>query len=270
MRIPVLGLPILNKPELMQRMLESVDHDVQRLYIIDNGGVVSPDMVRSFRANDIHIANPGYNMGVGPAWNAIIKANIQAPWWFISSNDMRFERGCLARLVDDMEAHAGSPHLARIVIGHDKPWGHHFGAFALNAECVDRIGWFDENIQPIYYEDTDYIARMNIALTYDNGFTLSDIESQSTHSSQESWKNNVHHKEGNARSWNINRDYFDAKWNAADGVKETARFDRPFGDDGYQGYDGIRGWPQPLVSTMREQDWHVKRKDNVKNEGHFA
>jgi hypothetical protein len=266
--IPVMGLPILNKPELMERMLGSVDHDVQRLYIIDNGAVVTPGMVRGFRANDVHIADPGFNLGVGPSWNLIIKANIQAPWWLITSNDMQFQPGCLSRLVDDMDRAAGTPHLARIVIGHDRKWGHHFGAFALNAECVDTVGWFDENIQPIYYEDTDYIARMERAKKY--GFTLTDIDSESTHVGEQSWKTDSHNAVGNKRSWDLNRDYFDSKWAATGGVPLSAQFDTPFGDDGYAGYDGLRGWPQPKVERMRQQDWRVERKDNVKNDGHFA
>jgi hypothetical protein len=263
--IPVMGLPILNKPELMTRMLDSVDEDIERLYIVDNGGVVRADSVRGYRANNVHVCDPGYNVGVGPSWNLIIKANIQAPWWLITSNDMLFEPGCLSRLLDDMDAHDGRPHLARIVIGHDRKWGHHFGAFALNAECVDTVGWFDENIQPIYYEDTDYIARMMRAEGL--GFTLSDIDSESTHVGEQSWKTDSHHAVGNKRSWDLNRDYFDEKWNAADGRKETAQFDVPFNvfND-----DGLRYWPQPTVERMRQQDWHVQRKDNVKNDGIFV
>jgi hypothetical protein len=252
----------------MRRMLGSVDHDVQRLYVIDNGGVVKPDDVKHFRANDVHIADPGYNMGVGPAWNFIIKANINADWWLISSVDMVFERGCLSRLVDDMESHAGVPHLARIVIGHDRAWGHHFGAFAMNPECVDTVGWFDENIQPIYYEDTDYIARMERSRKH--GFTLSDIDSESTHSSQESWKDNSHNSVGNKRSWDINRDYFDEGWGATGGVPLSAQNEFKFNVDGVaRELDGLRYWPQPTVDRMRQQDWHVSRKDNVKNDGHF-
>jgi hypothetical protein len=263
--IHVLGFPILNKPDLMIKMLDSIDHDIDRLYVIDNGGVVTPSMVRGYRANNVHINDPGYNMGVGPAWNAIIKANIQAPWWMISSNDMQFESGCLSRLVDDMDAHSGVPHLSRIVIGHDRKWGHHFGAFALNAECIDMVGWFDENIQPVYYEDTDMLARIERAKKH--GFTLTDIDSESTHVGEQSWKTDSHHAVGNKRSWDLNRDYFDEKWNAADGRKETAQFDVPFNvfND-----DGLRYWPQPTVERMRQQDWHVQRKDNVKNDGIFV
>ncbi len=258
-RIPVLGLPILNKPDLMLRMLESVDYDVERLYIIDNGGVVSPDMVRGFRANNVHISNPGYNMGVGPAWNAIIKANIQAPWWLITSNDLTFSPGCLERLYDDMENNTG-PHLSRIVIGNED-WGNHFGAFALNAAAIDLIGWFDENIQPIYYEDTEYIDRIEAAKGL--GFTVSDVVSKTHHDGNASWKDSASLKVANSRTWDLNRDYRDEK-------RGTGEYHVPFGGDSRYQSEGLRYQPQTTVSRLREQDWHVKRKDNVKNDGHFT
>lgn len=265
-RIPVLGFPILNKPDLMRRMLDSVDHDIDRLYIVDNGGVVTGDMVRHYRANDIHICDPGYNVGVGPSWNLIIKANIQAPWWLISSNDVRFSPGALTRLVEDMGAHSGIPHLSRIVIGNES-WGNHFGAFALNPEAIDMVGWFDENIYPIYFEDTEFLDRVERAKK--SGFTISDIPSRTHHDGNQSWQGNPQLASGNKRTWDINRDYRDDKWNIG-GVEYEYPFD--IGEEAglVRGMEGLRYSPQTTVERLREQDWHVARKDNVKNEGIFA
>lgn len=255
--IPVMGFPILNKPELMKRMLGSVDHDIDRLYIVDNGGVVRGNDVRGYRANNVHVADVGFNMGVGPSWNLIIRANIQAPWWLIVSNDITFSAGALARLVDDMESHTGRPHLSRIVIGNES-WGNHFGAFALNPEAIDMVGWFDENLYPIYYEDTDYIAR--IERVKKHGFTVTDVDSNTHHDGNASWKGDAHNAVGNKRTWDINRDYFDAKWN-------FGTFTNPFEDDPHWGIDTF---PPVRVARLREQDWHVARKDNVKNHGIFV
>ena len=254
--IPVMGLPILNQTYLLTKMLDSVDHDIDRLYIIDNGGIIQPEMVRGYRANNVHIADPGFNMGVGPAWNLIIRANIQAPYWLITCNDIVFSPGCLARLAEDMDAHAGIPHLSRIIMDNERHWGNHFGAFAINAEAIDSVGWFDENIYPIYYEDTDWLWRASKV----DGFTLTDIDSNTHHDGNASWKGIPYNAAGNKRTWDINRDHFDAK-------SGFGSYDLPFDVDTP---DGIRYTLQPRVSVLREQDWKVDRKDNVKNDGHFA
>lgn len=257
-RVPVYGFPILNKPALMERMLSSFDYDVERLYIVDNGGVVHPDDVKRFRANNVHIADPGFNMGVAGSWNFIIRANIQAPWWLIGCNDMIIAPGVIAKVVADMEANKGTPHMCRVAMGNES-WGNHFGLFALNPEAIDTVGWFDENIYPIYFEDNDYMERMKRAEQY--GFTNTLIGSSTHHDGNRSW-NDVPALQGkNKITWDINGSYNDHKWSAGNGP-----FDYPF--DGMD-LDGIRYFPQPTVEGWREQDWHVDRKDNVKNGGHF-
>jgi len=245
--IPVMGLPILNKPELLYRTLDSVDHAVDRLYIVDNGNVVDPARVRG--ANAVHICDPGYNMGVGPAWNLIVQANIDAPWWLITSNDLVFSPGALGRLVKDMEINLGTPHLSRIVIGNQS-WGNHFGAFAFTPEAIDLIGWFDPNIYPIHYEDTDWIARIERAKPL--GFTVSDIVSTTHHDDSASWKDVPANARAKLRTWDLNRDYYDAKWGMLD---KAGPYDMPFMHGRDLGYN-----PRTTVARLRSQDWHVERK----------
>jgi hypothetical protein len=259
MRVPVYGFPILNRPDLMRKMLGSFDHDVERLYIVDNGGVVKPDDVKHFRANNIHIADPGWNMGVGGSWNFIIRANINAAWWLIGCNDMEISAGTVGRVVEDMESFTGIPHMCRVVMGNESSWGNHFGLFALNPEAIDLIGWFDENIYPIYFEDNDYMERMKRA--EQDGFTNTLVDSRTHHAGNASWNSDAHLSAGNKRTWNINGDYYSTKWSAGNGP-----FDTPF--DGLR-LDGLRYFPQPTVARIREQDWRVSRKDNVKNDGVF-
>jgi len=264
-RVPVYGFPILNKPDMMKRMLDTFDYDVQRLYIVDNGGVVKPDDVKHFRANNIHIADPGYNMGVASSWNFIIRANTDAEWWLIGCVDMDIQPGVIAKVVEDMELHAGTPHMVRVVMGNEASWGNHFGLFALNPECIDSLGWFDDNIYPIYFEDNDYMERMKRAR--DNGtFTDTLLSSDTVHSGNASWTGEAELAVGNKRSWGINGPYYESKWHDGERHREL-----PFDIAGEAAsIDGIRYIPSPLISTIRQQDWHVARKDNVKNDGHFS
>lgn len=264
-KIPVLGIPILNKRTMLRTMLSGVDVGMDRLYIIDNGGILEPSDVSEYRADNIHIADPGFNMGVGPAWNFIIRANINADWWMIGCNDMRLESGKLQMMVVDMEFNAGRPHLCRLGMGNED-WGNNFGMFAINPEAIDMIGWFDENIYPIYYEDTDWIARVERAKPH--GFTITDIGSETHHIGNASWQDNPHLIASNKRSWDLNRDYHDEKWNAAaEGGDTNGQFDMPFEMMSKEELDGLRYQRQTTVRRLRQQDWHVPREDNVKHDG---
>lgn len=265
-RVPVYGLPILNRPDLLRNMLASFDHDVERLYIIDNGGVVKADDVKHFRANDIHIADPGYNMGVAASWNQIIKANIHADWWLIGCNDMRISPGTVARLVEDMESHSHKPHMSKVVMGNERSWGNHFGLFALNAEAIDMTGWFDENLYPIYFEDNDYMDRIKRAEQH--GFTTTVLDSTTNHQGNASWKDDTHNAAGNQRSWDLNGPYYHQKWRTS--VREFAYpFDIGETSGAVRELDGLRYFPQPRIADIRKRDWNIRRSDNVKNKGHF-
>jgi hypothetical protein len=260
--VPVYGFPILNKVGHMQAMLNSFDHDVDRLFIVDNGGLVRPPHVSGFRANNVHIADPGFNMGVGASWNFIIKANINADWWLLGCNDMVISPGAVAALVEDMEEHSYGPHMARVVMANESSWGNHFGLFALNGHAIDMLGWFDENIYPIYFEDNDYMQRMERAKS--SGFTDTLIQSQTQHGGNASWNDVPANAVGNKRTWSINGPYYDSKWGDSSG---PFRYPFDIGEDGQGKLDGIRYWPQPRVWRIREQDWRVDRRDNVKNDG---
>jgi hypothetical protein len=260
--VPVYGFPILNKVNMMRTMLATFDHDVDRLFVVDNGGIVKPDDVAHFRADNVHIADPGFNMGVGGSWNFIMRANINADWWLLGCVDMNIEPGTVAKVVEDMERNYGRPHMARVVMGNESSWGNHFGLFALNPEAIDMLGWFDENIYPIYFEDNDYMQRMSRAREY--GFTDTLIQSTTQHSGNASWNDVPKNAVGNQRTWGINGPYYDSKWADTNGL-----FRYPFNldEDGAGKLDGIRYWPQPAVRRIREQDWRVDRRDNVKNDG---
>jgi len=263
-KVPVYGVPILNKIVLLRDMLRSFDHDVSRLFIVDNGGLVGHEDVAHFRADNVHIADPGFNMGVAGSWNFIIRANLNADWWLLGCNDMKIAPGAVGRLVEDMEAHAGKPHMARMVMGNEATWGNHFGLFGLTPEAVDMVGWFDENIYPIYFEDNDYMERIKRAEPH--GFSTTLVPSATHHGGNASWKDSTHLSAGNKRTWSINGSYYESKWHS-----DTYEFDFPFdiGEEAglVRDMDGLRYFPQPTIRGWREQDWHVDRRDNVKNDG---
>lgn len=156
--IPCLGVLVLNRGDLLERMVRSIDYPVDRLCIVQNGH--EPDVVDAIKRtadspgqwiNSVYVERPFKNSGVAPAWNSIIKSFPECPYWLISNNDTLFLPGDLMKIHAMWQANQDAVITA--------PNGA-FSCFALGPEVVSRVGLFDENIWPIYSEDLDYIIRM--------------------------------------------------------------------------------------------------------------
>jgi GT2 family glycosyltransferase len=164
-------VPVLNRYDLLQRMLDSVDVPVDHLLIIDNGlGTDTLEISDKF-AKVTHLRMPA-NLGVAGSWNLGIKSFPYAHRWFIVSNDVVFQSGALEKLAqarrDEISLTADAPH---------------WQAFALGDEAVMDLGLFDEcGFYPAYFEDNDYMRRadfagvsirkLDIDLHHDNSSTI--------------------------------------------------------------------------------------------------
>jgi GT2 family glycosyltransferase len=219
--IPVLGVPILSRPELLYAHLNSVDHDVRQTVIIDNGDVVSSlEMHHRFvdfpYLDAIRIVSPGHNIGVAASWNFIIKTNPNAPWWFITSFDVAFGKGNLETMVGLMED--PSPKVVR-VLG--------FAAFGVNVAAVEAVGFFDENIHPAYNEDADYEWRCKLT-----GVPLISVHVEGlTHIGSATIHGNPAYERANVRTHGENNTYYRAKWGGVPFTSE--RYTTPFGLGGH-------------------------------------
>jgi GT2 family glycosyltransferase len=162
-------VPVLNRYDLLQRMLDSVDVPVDHLLVIDNG--LGADLFFSDKFKNVTVLDMPANQGVSGSWNLGIKSFPYAQRWFIVSNDVQFEEGALAKLSlarrDEITLTARFPH---------------WQAFALGDEAVSDIGLFDESFFPAYFEDNDYtrraefvgvnIRRLELDISHDNSSTV--------------------------------------------------------------------------------------------------
>jgi len=166
-----LTVPVLNRYDLLQRMFDSLDHEIRHLLVIDNnpdsrGQTEKPDCVE--RMTWLHMPS---NLGVPASWNLGIKCFPHDRVWTFASNDMWFRPGDLERL---SKASSGS-----LTLSQYQP---HFHTFAVGEGVVDRIGLFDERFYPAYCEDNDFtrrvqfggfpIAKLDVAPGHDNSSTL--------------------------------------------------------------------------------------------------
>ncbi|QPN65814.1 glycosyltransferase family 2 protein [Synechococcus sp. CBW1006] len=163
---PVIGIPILNRPDLLQRLLESIDVPVGNLAIVDNGskaGLPGSDQLKSFLfelesggwpgIESICVARPFANQGVAASWNHILTSFVKAPLVLLANNDVIFAPGVLAEALAALDPRR--PQFMPLL-----PAPQEFSAFALTALAWDRVGLFDENFYPAYCEDLDYAERL--------------------------------------------------------------------------------------------------------------
>lgn len=234
MSIPVMIVPVLNRPDLLYAMLASIDHPIEKVIIIDNGDVVDihGDWTPTLRGvQPIHIISPGHNLGVGASWNLGVKASPLADWWLIANSDLEWGAGDLARIEAQIEPRAAILY---------KSLG--LAAFVLTPPTLAAVGWFDENIHPAYNEDLDYARRCELAgvRSVEVGFTGSHVGSATIHSDPVlRWRNGQTHAANDA--------YYAEKWGGAKQGGET--FDTPFGKGGHVG-----DWRLD-IERLRRQAW---------------
>jgi hypothetical protein len=163
--LPLLGIPILNRADLLQRLLDSLDHPVQVLAIVDNSPhtPAQGSLNRELEAlrqrghpliDQIRIARPFSNLGVAASWNLILSSFPEAPLALLANNDVRFAPGVLAAALERIDA--GQAQFLPLL-----PSPHAFAAFLLTCRCWDLLGLFDANFHPAYCEDLDYRDRLN-------------------------------------------------------------------------------------------------------------
>lgn len=198
--IPALIVPILARPELLRAMIESIDYPVEKIVVIDNGGVVPADI------EAIHLP---HNIGVAASWNLGIKVTPRAPWWLIVNSDLTFGPGDLERLANTVSPR---PALYKML---------GLAAFAINQATLEAIGLFDESFHPAYNEDIDYQRRADLA-----GVPHIEVGFSGTHVGSATIFADLIYRRQNAITHPANDRYYERKWG---GTKQGGeRFATPF------------------------------------------
>ena len=147
--IPNLTVPVLNRYDLLQRMLDSIDFPIRDLLIIDNGGGLDVMQFPKSVLNS-HVLSMPSNLGVAGSWNLGIKLFPHDSVWTFASNDCWFRPGALERL--------SQARRDEITLTEAFP---HWQAFSIGDEALRRLGLFDEAIYPAFMEDVDMVRRAN-------------------------------------------------------------------------------------------------------------
>jgi GT2 family glycosyltransferase len=184
-------VPVLNRYDLLQRMLDSVDVPVDHLLVIDNG--TGANLTFSDKFKKVTVLDMPANLGVSGSWNLGIKSFPYAHRWFIVSNDVVFEPGALEQLAqaqrDEITLTGAAPH---------------WQAFALGDEAVSDIGLFDESLFPAYFEDNDYMRRADFV-----GVNIRLIDLKLSHANSSTIK--AGYMDKNAKTFASNERHYQSK-----------------------------------------------------------
>jgi GT2 family glycosyltransferase len=224
--IPVLGVPILNRPDLLDKMLASIDVPVGRTVIVDNGEVVDS-------RDRATVICPGHNLGVAASWNLVIRTTPDAPWWAMVNFDLVFAPGDLARLAEHMDASIGPLGMVAL-LGT-------FSAFGIDRAAIDRAGLFDENLYPAYMEDNDFDYRCRLA-----GVPMAGLPAGLSHDISSTIRSSDAYRRENARTFPLNAAYYQEKWG---GPPRSEVFTTPFNAGG-----DLRSWRLDL-NRIAAQSW---------------
>jgi GT2 family glycosyltransferase len=184
-------VPVLNRYDLLDRMVSSIDYPVEHLLIIDNGASsVLEDMAIDVPAcveHTTYLPMPA-NLGVAASWNLGIMSFPYAERWFFTSNDVQFAPGALQRLC---EARTDEITLSKMFPN--------WQTFALGYEAVRRVGLFDPRFFPAFCEDNDYTFRAEQA-----GVTIRSIEVPMIHDNSSTINSDQDLLQKNARTFPTN------------------------------------------------------------------
>lgn len=235
--IPVALTALVNRPDLLGRMIASVDVPIGRGLVADNArlGVTAPDPWRVF-------APPFEGLGWPGMINFGIEQTPDAPWWMVVNNDAYFEPGRLARLVERMDAATGP-----LVVSQS------FTCAAFNRAVIEAVGLFDTwSFFPIYHDDNDFLWRCHLAdvavehvgdLCLEGDIGETDVQSQTIRADETLAR-------ANSRSWQLNHEAYVAKWG---GPPAQETYTSPWG--GRYGPS-----PLPLWVTRPDLDGRVARR----------
>ena len=228
--IPVVGIPILNRGDLLLRCLNSLAGAVNLMVVVDNS--LSRDLsVRHALADlksrfpaQLKVLKPKRNLGVAGSWNLLLDW-VAARWrgaeWraLISNNDIEFNPRAIAAIEKAMS----STHPPELLIGD-----HGFAWFMLTRACVVKVGRFDERFYPAYFEDNDYHRRATLAGVRQARITKPRTQhGDATRGGSLTIHSDARLLRYHAKTFPRNGEYYVQKWGGYPGEE---KFARPFGD----------------------------------------
>jgi GT2 family glycosyltransferase len=142
-------VPVLNNFKVFAEMVASIDYPVQPI-VLDNWN---------------------HNRGVAASWNEGMRRSLELgnQYAIITNDDVRFSPNAIKEMYDTIKYKTS----AVLVSPNQNPFegdpemhegGADFYCFMVDIpKLIEKVGWFDENIFPAYFEDNDMHRRLILA-----------------------------------------------------------------------------------------------------------
>jgi O-antigen biosynthesis protein len=225
MKIGIICVSV-NCLEYTKQTIDSIktSHDYE-IILIDNGSIDGTKDWLTERKDIISYKNPIVS-GLAACWNLGIQRAIDdnCSLFFVINNDIVLAPNTIDNLVKKIETgkyvmvtgvndqSISIEEMLKLEKEYDpnEPDNEHpdFSCFMINKNCIDKIGYFDENFQVAYFEDGDYHAR--IAMLGEKA--VSTTSGTYYHLCSQTIKNNPHLKPIIENAFNNNKKYFTHKY----------------------------------------------------------
>lgn len=201
--IPCIGCAFYNRRDLLQKLISSIDHEVEWFFTANNGQqslheLRFPEFVKGV-GEEVNETN----FGCAGGWNqcmdfAFNRKELDSV--FIVGNDVEFHTGDLFRLRQTIE---DFPE-ADFIFGN-----HSFSNFLVKRSGFEKLGWFDENFWPAYWEDGDFWMRIKRT----SGVKTCHVAGMhSKHEGSATIKSDSALRARNEITYQKNKEYYDSKW----------------------------------------------------------
>jgi hypothetical protein len=206
----LLGVPVVNQPQLLRRAIDSIDALWPFTIVIDNGDepLTGEWPVQVFR--------PDVPLSFSQTMNLLLRRarGHVCDVLFLMHSDAEAEPDTPQRLLAAAEA----------AIQANRRWGVIFTNYdalaAFNMRMVEEVGLWD-TLLPQYFSDNDYYRRVELC-----GYELIFSELPVRHEASQTIRGDPVRKYLNDVTFPLYERYYRAKWGGSPGKE---RFDRPFG-----------------------------------------
>ena len=212
-----IGIPAINRGDLLEECVRSIDFPVERLLIVANrwGDDLEPTVALALErieaeppgcVDSLEIQRMPGNLGAAGSYNQILSALGPS---VIAANDTRFAPGTLQRCAEFVDVRGD----------HALHFLHAMCVFSITQVFLDRVGWFDENFWPWGWDDIDVGYRIKkrglktAIFPGEQGAILHDHPTQSMAAAPEplrKWMQRMAGKnmEYGMRKWSIREEHF--------------------------------------------------------------
>ena len=257
-----LGIPVLNRFDLLEQAIDALDYPNVELFVVNNNTVDAENQKHFERLKEKYqfdSFSPRYNLGVAASWNRIITTAWSRGYNFVyvGSNDTMLSPGTLKAFVEMQKPEPEALWLLN-----------HFNFWCLRMAAVPKVGLLDENFMPAYFEDNDFFYRVGLAGLEvlhlhehefeHNGRTVPAVSSH--HLGSQTIASDAEYAMHNGNTFgNWNASHFGMKWGGGPGGEQ---FKTPY-DKSDKDY---RWWPDP-AGSIAVRDWDNAKRERLQEGG---